>query len=405
MRILIAASTFPRRTGDDLPRFVLDLSLALQAHGHTVVALVPDAEGLPAHERWGELEIHRFRYFWPRRLQRLAYGAGMSGNLRRQPITWLQPLPYLWRLCAATRSLAREARIDVVNSHWLLPQGLGVALARGRQGGFRHVATLHGGDAHLLRRLPGGGGLARYTLRRSDAVIAVSSNVRRQLEQATGHDSGARLQPMGVDLQGFRDAPTTQERPFPQGYLLFVGRLIPIKGVAVLLEALAALRARNPGLGLVVIGDGPEGPALRERARALGLAEAVRFQGGLPHDEIAPWLRGCRAAVVPSVVRPGGRAEGMPTVIPEALAAGARVVASHAGGVTDILEDGRNAWLAAPGDPADLARRIQAALEERADSPLLLRAAATAETLDWSRVAENYLGVFEEVLGRGDPGQ
>ena len=81
------------------------------------------------------------------------------------------------------------------------------------------------------------------------------------------------------------------------------------------------------------------------------------------------------------------------------------VVASRAGGVTDILEDGRNAWLAAPGDPADLARAIQAALEEKADSPLLLRAAATAETLDWSRVAENYLGVFEEVLGRGDPGQ
>ena len=325
----------------------------------------------------------------------------MSGNLRRHPITWLQPLPYIWRLRAAARALAREARIDVVNSHWLLPQGLGVALARGHQADFQHVATLHGGDAHLLRRLPGGGGLARYTLRRTNAVIAVSTNVREQLERATGRDSGARLQPMGVDLQGFRDAPPAPERPFPQGYLLFVGRLIPIKGVAVLLEALAILRASNPGLGLVVIGDGPEGPVLRERARSLGLAEAVKFLGGRPHDEIAPWLRGCRAAVVPSVVRPGGRAEGMPTVIPEALAAGARVVASRAGGVTDILEDGHNAWLASPGDPADLARRIQAALEERADSPLLRRAAASAEDLDWSRVAENYLSIFDQALARG----
>ena len=164
MRILIAASTFPRSAGDDLPRFVLDLSLALQGHGHTVIALVPDADGLPAREQWAGLEVHRFRYFWPRRLQRLAYGAGMSGNLRRHPITWLQPLPYIWRLRAAARALAREARIDVVNSHWLLPQGLGVALARGHQADFQHVATLHGGDAHLLRRLPGGGGLARYTL-------------------------------------------------------------------------------------------------------------------------------------------------------------------------------------------------------------------------------------------------
>ena len=362
MRILIAASTFPRSAADDMPRFVLDLSLALQRRGHRVVALVPDAAGLPARQQLEGVEVRRFRYFWPRRLQGLAYGAGMSGNLRHHPSIWLQPLPYLWRLCAATRALAREERIDVVNSHWLLPQGLAVALARGRAAKFRHVATLHGGDAHLFGRLPGGGALGRYVLHRTDAVIAVSSNIRERLELATGNDSGARLQPMGVDLQSFRDAPPTAERPFPQGYLLFVGRLIPIKGVEVLLRALAALREENPGLGLVVIGDGPEGPALRELASELGLRGAVRFLGGRPHEEIAPWLRGCRVAVVPSVVRPGGRAEGMPTVIPEALAAGARIVASQAGGVTDILEDGRNAWLARPRDPEHHAARVQAPL-------------------------------------------
>jgi len=347
-----------------------------------------------------DVEVRRFRYFWPRRQQRLAYGAGMSGNLRRHLSTWLQPIPYLWRLCAATRSLAREEDIDVVNSHWLIPQGLAAAMAQTPATRFRHVATLHGGDAYLVQRLPGGGLLGRYTLSRSDAVIAVSSNVRERLERATGRSSGAHLQPMGVDLEAFRDAPPPAEQPFPEGYLLFVGRLIPIKGLAVLIRALATLRVGNPGLGLVVIGKGPEEPALRDLCGELGLQQAVHFLGGRPHEEIAPWLRGCRAAVVPSVIRADGRAEGMPTGIPEALAAGARVVASQAGGVMDILQDRGNGWLARPGDPTHLAAQIQAALDESAGSALLRRAATTAADLDWSQVSENYLSIFERALSR-----
>jgi glycosyltransferase involved in cell wall biosynthesis len=179
-----------------------------------------------------------------------------------------------------------------------------------------------------------------------------------------------------------------------------VGRLIHIKGVHVLLRAFALLRERNPKLrelGLVVIGAGPEADALATRAAELGLAEAVDFMGARSHEVVAAHLRGCRAAVVPSIVDADGREEGMPAVVAEALAAGARVVASATGGVVDVIRAGENGWLAAPGDAEDLARCLVDALATPRPCPIDRAAAETARSLDWRRVAQAYDATFRRV--------
>jgi glycosyltransferase involved in cell wall biosynthesis len=349
----------------------------------------------------GDVDVHRFRYFWPRRWQRLAYGDGMPDNLRRSWLARLQPPSYVWCAARATRALARDARIDVVNSHWIVPQGLAAALARGTSPRFRHVVTLHGGDSYLLRALPFGRQLARYVVERADAVVAVSSNVRDNLDALLGRPSGAVVRPVGVHVANFRAPAPPAPSPFQEGYLLFVGRLVPVKGVEVLLRALPRVRARHPGLGLVIVGSGALEGALRALASTLGLEDAVEFAGRRSHTEVAGYLQGCRAAVVPSIVEPGGRAEGMPSVVLEALAAGARVVASDAGGIPDTIRSGENGWLAPPGDPEALAEVLHTALAEPAASPLLERARRCADALDWSRVADHYLATFEDLAPAG----
>jgi hypothetical protein len=113
-------STFPVHLDDGLPRFVFDLCAALAVHCQ-VWALVPDAPGAPRSERMGPVEVRRFRYFVPRRWQRLAYRYGMHANMRSSRIARLQTLPYLASQTIATRALVRELGIDVVNSHWMMP--------------------------------------------------------------------------------------------------------------------------------------------------------------------------------------------------------------------------------------------------------------------------------------------
>ncbi len=398
MRVLISTSTFPLREDDGSPRFVYDLCRALSSHCEVTV-LAPHAPGAARKERLGDLDVRRFCYFAPRSRQRLAYGDGMPDNLRGSLEAKLQVTPYVAAQAAATRRLAQQLRVDVVNSHWIVPQGLSSAIARGRAARFRHVVTLHGGDAHLLRRMPFGRSLAHFISDRSDATLAVSSNVRANLDATLGRPSGAILQPVGVHVARFRSGPEAPS-PFPDGFLLFVGRLIAIKGLAVLLRALPRVREAHPGVGLVVIGRGPLSAALEALAGELDVSQAVAFLGAKPHAEVAAHLRACRAAIVPSVRDADGREEGMPAVVGEALAAGARVVASETGGVPDTLHPGENGWLARPGDPEDLAKRVLEALSEPPDSAIDRGAAATAERLDWQHVTRAYLSVFERALLR-----
>jgi len=155
--------------------------------------------------------------------------------------------------------------------------------------------------------------------------------------------------------------------------------------------------ARHPGIGLLVVGYGEQERVLREEAQRLGIGPAVRFAGRRSHAEVAGYLRGCRLAVVPSIERADGRAEGMPTVVLEALASGARLVATATGGIPDVLRHGENGWLCRDRDPRDLAEKILCALDDPPDSRVERNALATARRFDWPRVAERYAEVFERL--------
>jgi glycosyltransferase involved in cell wall biosynthesis len=148
----------------------------------------------------------------------------------------------------------------------------------------------------------------------------------------------------------------------------------------------------------VIVGYGEQEAALRREVRSLGLADAVRFTGRQPAERVAGWLRGCRAAAVPSLRMPSGRSEGMPTVVLEALAAGAPLVATRTGGIPDVVEHGRNGWLCRDRDPQDLADRLLEALAAGREA-VGEAAADSAERHDWARVAERYAETFERVRG------
>jgi glycosyltransferase involved in cell wall biosynthesis len=87
----------------------------------------------------------------------------------------------------------------------------------------------------------------------------------------------------------------------------------------------------------------------------------------------------------------------MPTVVVEAMAAGARVVGSAVDGIPDVIRHGENGWLCRPADPGDLADKILCALADGSPSAILEQSARTADALDWSAVAARYAAVFREL--------
>jgi glycosyltransferase involved in cell wall biosynthesis len=200
-----------------------------------------------------------------------------------------------------------------------------------------------------------------------------------------------RLLPLGVDTAEFAPA----DRPPPAGELVvgFVGRLIPHKGVDVLVEA-AALDAR---LRVAVYGDGPEAAALAERARTAGVDDRVAFHGHVGPEGLADAYRSLDALAVPSRDMPGW-VEQFGRVVVEAQASGVPVVASASGALPDVV--GHAGLLVPPDDPPALAAALGRLLDEPDLWTGLRRAGADAAArCTWEQVAEDQVAFYREALG------
>jgi glycosyltransferase involved in cell wall biosynthesis len=331
-RLLVVTQGFPRRPDDHRAPFLLDHARALAAAGCDVTVLCPSGRGLPARERWGDLDIVRFRYA-PRRLEVLAYSGAMHRDLRG-PKALLLPL-FLLGAVVAVRRHAR-AGVDVVHAHWWIPSGLVAVLASGATVTAVH---LHGTDVAIargpLRRL------ARFVLRRASVVLAASPPLAVWARELTGVEPVIAPMPLGADR-----VPDAPPAPPPTGPVLAVGRLVPEKGFDILIRAVA-----ETGDRLVIVGDGDARPALQSLALSCGAD--VTFAGAVDPGDLAGRYAAARLVAVPS------RREGFGMVAAEALAAGRAVVGTRVGGLPDLVADGVNGTLVPPDDVAALVAALR----------------------------------------------
>lgn len=395
-RVLIMTSTFPPESGDGTPRFILDLAKSLQPW-MSVEILTPHSPGSKRADIVEGVDVKRFRYFFPSRAQILTSDSGLAANIRTSWAARLQsPFLIVAQVVALLRSVKRF-RPAVVNCHWLVPQGLAAAVARTFVR-FPIVLHVHAADAYLLRRIPLGGLIARFVVSRSAAVLADGSHVRSVLDNLLGYQSGASLRPMGVWSSQFEMARHADgEVPdTPDEFVLFVGRLVEKKGVEYLIRAMVSIRHPRPNMELVIIGDGPLRIDLVALADELALSAQVHFLGSQDHRVVAALMHKANVICVPSIVDSRGETEGMPTVVLEAMAAGARVVGSAVDGIPDVLRDVDNGWLVEPADQQSLAAGILAALTHPEGDVIAARGSKTAMRHDWRAVAEEYASVLQE---------
>jgi colanic acid/amylovoran biosynthesis glycosyltransferase len=155
--------------------------------------------------------------------------------------------------------------------------------------------------------------------------------------------------PIGVEVP--------DESPPPPGapYHLFVGRFVAKKGITVLADAVRRLRAAGDMTPLVCVGDGPERQALESLARDI---PGVTLTGWLPNDAVTSRMAHAWSLLVPSVVAPSGDAEGLPSVIPEAMAQACPIIGSAQGGIAEAVQHDSTGLLVPPGDAPALAEAM-----------------------------------------------
>jgi D-inositol-3-phosphate glycosyltransferase len=209
----------------------------------------------------------------------------------------------------------------------------------------------------------------------------------------------------GVDLDIFQARPKPLARDLVghpgERLFLFVGRLEPLKGVDVILRALALLTAggRYPEARLLVLGAdsgsgvGGEQARLRRLAAELGLTDRVEFLGSVPQREVATYYAAADALLMPSY------SESFGLVGLEAQACGTAVIASNVGGLASVVRDGVTGYLVDGHDPAEYAERMRLVLENpRLSGEMGARGGRMARAFSWERTADALLDRFSELV-------
>ena len=225
------------------------------------------------------------------------------------------------------------------------------------------VVSFHGGDAtkdkHYRHQF-----LPTIFQRRLSALqnqaalfLCVSAFIRDQLLARGFPPEKLVVHHLGVDL----DPPIPAGDPPPPGYVMFAGRFVEKKGVAYLIEAIQRLQAEGRTVRLKLVGAGPMEAELRRAGSGL---PQIEFTGWLPNHELLRWMRGALALCVPSVRAANGDAEGLPTVVLEAMAAGTPVIGSQHAGIGEAVEHERTGLLVPERDPDALAAALRRLLDE-----------------------------------------
>lgn len=262
----------------------------------------------------------------------------------------------------ALRRLVRERGIDIVHAHEYKTDLLAWMLARVEP--VVPLATVHGWTGHSRRERCLYYPLDKWVLARFPRLIAVSGEIRRELLRQGARPERVTTLLNGIDPAAFRrDRARGPEVRRPLGFapgdtiLGAVGRLEPQKRFDRLVDALALLRRKRPGLRLVLVGEGSSRGNLEARIRALGLQEDCRLLG---HRTDVVDLHNAFDLFLQS-----SDYEGTPNVVLEAMALETPVVATDVGGTGELIADGEHGLLVPPGN----AKRLREAIAQALDDP------------------------------------
>lgn len=388
-KLLITASTFPRFPGDTEPRFVLDLAKELKKY-FEVTVLVPAAPGASPEEQLEGVTVERYRYFPIRRWETLCYPGAIVPRIReKKRRIFLVPFLFLGLYAALYR---RRKQYDYVHAHWLIPQGIVQSFFR-----MPYLLTGHGGDVTSLN-----GGLFRLLKKRALQNAMAVTVVSRALEAEVlalfpaGKRERIRarlsVQPMGCDMEKFRNAQPRPKRCPQDKTVLFVGRLAEKKGVKYLIEAMQWVDAR-----LLIVGDGPLRETLLRETRDLGLTGRIQFLGALSHAELPAVYAAADVFAAPSVTARDQDREGFGLVLLEAMASGLPVAASRSGGIPDLVRDGWNGLLSEEKDSRSLADNLNRLLtDEKLYRKLATNIRDTVKKYDYAQVGRAYADILRK---------
>ncbi len=352
--------------------FSIKLLAALRGRGHEVAVVTSHGSlDLPDEDTYGGVPIHRMPFH--------------AALMKRDPAAFM----------AARRRVAdlkKSFAPDVVHINFADPSVL-FHLETAAAHPVPFLVTIHVLPKHtvwldtLLGRM----------LREARWVVTTTETMMADLNTLAPETAGrSSVIYYGIETPALAPA----SRPLDAPRLVCLGRIVRDKGFDVALAAFAELAPRFPEARLVVAGDGPARPELEAQARALGVADAVEFQGWVAPERVSELMNSATLVVMPSRWD-----EPFGLVVVEAALMARPVVASRVGGLAEVVADGETGLLVDKENPAALARALARLLEDPGTAERMGQAARrrAQELFGFERQVDAYDGLYQKLAEEAVP--
>ncbi len=393
MKVVSITTAFPRSDSDVLIPWIIRLINLLKENGVETNIFTSSYCGKKS-EISNHIKVFRFRYFF-KKWEKLSHDMSVPEKLKSNKLYFLV-LPFFMIFGTISAYFyARKNNFDIIHIHFPFPLALfGIAMKRVSKKPL--VMTCHGSEVNMAKKNPIFRKIFNLMLKHADFITVNSTFMKNEVEKII-QDKNIEIIPMGAGIGDISEKEKAEKKQKTRTTVLFVGRLIKVKGVKYLIDAVKLL---DPGkFELHIAGDGPEHGNLEKTA-----PENVFFHGYQTGKNLEELYRNADIFVLPSIVDDAGYTEGLGTVLLEAANFSIPSIGTNVGGIPDIIRDGETGILVPQKDPAALAETIKTLAEDKTLCEKLTENARKhlKDNFSWRVITEKFLEIYLKAMAQNN---
>lgn len=393
MKVVSVTTAFPRSDSDVLIPWIIKLIHLLKGKNVETGVFTSSYCGRKS-EISNDISVFRFRYFF-RKWEKLSHDMSVPEKLKSNKLYFLVLPFFILGGMIAAKKYAERNDFDLIHVHFPFPLALfGIAMKQVSKKPL--VVSCHGSEVNMAKKNSIFRNIFRWMLKKADAVTVNSAFMKKEVEKII---PGKEIEiiPMGSGLGEISEKESAEKEKSGKTSLLFVGRLIELKGTKYLIEAMKQLDPEK--FELHIAGDGPE----REKLAALA-GKNVVFHGYRTGTDLEALYQKADIFILPSIVDDRGYTEGLGTVLLEATNFSLPLIGTNVGGIPDIVIDGKTGLLVPQKDPQALKNAIETLADDEKLRKELVENAKKhlKERFSWEMITERFFAVYSKLTAGTD---
>lgn len=390
--IVIITNLFPNSQEKEKGQFIFQFVEELKKHIRlTVVSPIPY---YPTSPIFNKHDLYKFSQLKDIEQQN-GYDVHFCRHFVIPKLGFVRAASLYRPLLRKLREIDRSCKIDLINAHWIFPDGVAAERA-GKILGIPVVLSARGCDINCYPYLFARKRQIVSALSSCSVITAVSHDLKKNIASLGLPQDKIKFIPNGIDMKKFTHLDQLLCRRQLQvnaddRIILFVGSLDEVKGAHLLVRAFAGIAngAMPHNIRLWIVGDGYLRQELEDLGKSFGVDKSIRFWGNQPHDNLPAIMSAANLLCVPSI------REGRPNVVLESLACGVPVVGSNVGGIPELVLPDVNGYIFEKENVAELSERIQLALSRHWNRTDI---SSTVSHFSWVECVAKYMNIFSKLL-------